>query len=139
MTGKQWNNRSNRRDHDAGGDKYFAILAILLSETEADEFTECILTESDCLMSMVSFVEASIIAELNGRDGSIRQLDARLRKVGITIEPVREDQALVSCEPGLFRLRQSTPCGSEFRKLFFLRVGKEQEGVVAIQGRPPED
>ncbi len=71
-----------------------AILAILLSEQEADEFTECLLEVGPCRISAVSFVEASIIAESRGGDGSVRQLDALMRKVGIAIEPVSEEQAL---------------------------------------------
>lgn len=71
-----------------------AILAILLSEKEADEFTECLLKAGDSRISAVSFVEASIIAESRGGDGSVRQLDALMRKVGIAIEPVSEEQAL---------------------------------------------
>lgn len=71
-----------------------AILAILLSEEEADDFTERVLRAGVCRISAVSFVEASIIAESRGGDGSIRQLDALLRKVGIAVEPVSEEQAL---------------------------------------------
>jgi ribonuclease VapC len=73
-----------------------AILAILLSEQEADEFTEYLLKEGHCRISAVSFVEASIIAESRGGDGSVRQLDALLRKVGIAIEPVTEEHALAA-------------------------------------------
>lgn len=71
-----------------------AILAILLSEKEADDFTERLLEVGPCRISAVSFVEASIIAESRGGDGSVRQLDALMRKVGIAIEPVSEEQAL---------------------------------------------
>lgn len=73
-----------------------AILAILLSEKEANEFTECLLKQEDCRMSAVSLVEASIIAESRGGDGSVRQLDALLRKIGIAIEPVTEEHALTA-------------------------------------------
>jgi ribonuclease VapC len=73
-----------------------AIIAVLLGEEEADDFTEQILKSDDCLMSAVSFVEASIIAESNGGDGGVRQLDAFLRTAGISIEPVSEEQALAA-------------------------------------------
>jgi ribonuclease VapC len=73
-----------------------AIIAILMSEEEADEFTERIVASGDCLLSAVSLVEASIIAESKGGDGSVRQLDALLRKVGISVEVVTEEQALAA-------------------------------------------
>lgn len=73
-----------------------AIIAVLLGGEEADDFTEQILKSDDCLMSAVSFVEASIIAESNGGDGGVRQLDAFLRTAGISIEPVSEEQALAA-------------------------------------------
>jgi len=73
-----------------------AIIAVLLGEEEADDFTEQILKSDDCLMSAVSFVEASIIAESNGGDGGVRQLDAFIRTAGISIEPVSEEQALAA-------------------------------------------
>jgi ribonuclease VapC len=73
-----------------------AIIAVLLGEEEADDFTEQMLKSDDCLMSAVSFVEASIIAESNGGDGGVRQLDAFLRTAGISIEPVSEEQALAA-------------------------------------------
>lgn len=73
-----------------------AVLAVLLDEGEAEEFTGLLLDSDVCLMSAVSFVEASIIAETNGGDGGVRQLDAFLRTAGISIEPVNEEQALAA-------------------------------------------
>ena len=73
-----------------------AILAILLSEKEADEFTQCLLKDDHCLISAVSFVEASVIAESKGGDGSVRQLDALLKKIGIVVELVTEEHAFAA-------------------------------------------
>jgi ribonuclease VapC len=73
-----------------------AVLAVLLDEGEAEEFTELMLKSDACVMSAVSFVEASIIAETNGGDGGVRQLDAFLRTAGIAIEPVSEEHALAA-------------------------------------------
>jgi ribonuclease VapC len=73
-----------------------AVLAILLSEPEADQFTEEILACESCAISAVSFVEASIIAESNSGDGSVRQVDALLRKTGITIDPVTEELTMTA-------------------------------------------
>ena len=73
-----------------------ALLAVLLEEPEASEFTALILASENPVISAVSFVEASILAESKGGDGSVRQLDAFLRTAGIAIEPVTEEQALAA-------------------------------------------
>ena len=73
-----------------------ALLAVLLEEPEAGKFTALILSSESPLISVVSFVEASILAESKGGDGSVRQLDAFLRTAGIVIEPVTEEQALAA-------------------------------------------
>jgi len=73
-----------------------ALLAILLGEPEADSFIQKILAAEECLVSAVSFVEVSIMTELSGGDGALRQLDALLRTGGIEVAPVDEDQALLA-------------------------------------------
>ena len=73
-----------------------ALLAVLLGEPEAGKFKALILSSENPLISVVSFVEASILAESKGGDGSVRQLDAFLRTAGIVIEPVTEEQALAA-------------------------------------------
>jgi ribonuclease VapC len=73
-----------------------ALLAVLLGEPEAGKFKALILSSENPLISVVSFVEASILAESKGGDGSVRQLDAFLRTAGIVIEPVTEEQALTA-------------------------------------------
>jgi ribonuclease VapC len=73
-----------------------ALLAILLDEKEADAFSDLLIKSDECLLSAVSFVEASIIAESKGGDGSVRQLDAFLRTAGISIEPMTEEHALAA-------------------------------------------
>lgn len=73
-----------------------AVLAVLLGEEEAEAFMELLLKSDECLMSAVSFVETSIVAESNGGDGGVRQLDAFLRTAEISIEPVSREQAFAA-------------------------------------------
>ncbi len=70
-----------------------ALMAILLGESEADDFADRILKDDECKISAVSFVEASIIAESSGGDGAVRQLDDFVRKAAIMVTPVSEEQA----------------------------------------------
>jgi ribonuclease VapC len=70
-----------------------AIIAILRNEPERRSFTEAIEQTEQCLMSAVSFVEASIVMEArNGYEG-LRDLDLFLLKAGIAIEAVDAEQA----------------------------------------------
>jgi ribonuclease VapC len=73
-----------------------ALLAVLLDELEADDFIEKISRNDTCLVSAVSYVEVSIVAESNGGDGGLRQLDAFLFEAGISIEPVSQEQAFAA-------------------------------------------
>jgi len=61
-----------------------ALLAVLLDEKEADVFSE-VLAKGEWLVSAVSFVEASIIAESKGGG-----------KAEISIEPGTEEHALAA-------------------------------------------
>jgi ribonuclease VapC len=70
-----------------------AIMAILRDEPERRVFTNAIEQAEGCLMSAVSFVEASMVLEArNGYDG-LRDLDLFLLKAGIALEPVDVEQA----------------------------------------------
>jgi ribonuclease VapC len=70
-----------------------AIVAILRDEPERRSFTEAIEEADQCLMSTVSFVEASMVMEArNGYDG-LRDLDLFLLKAGIALESADMEQA----------------------------------------------
>jgi ribonuclease VapC len=73
-----------------------AIVAVLRDERERRSFTEAIENAEQCLMSAVSFVEASMLMEArNGYEG-LRDLDLFLLKAGIAIEAVDLEQAKVA-------------------------------------------
>ena len=73
-----------------------AVMAILRDERERRSFTEAIEDAEQCLMSAVSFVEASMVMEArNGYEG-LRDLDLFLLKAGISIEAVDLEQAKVA-------------------------------------------
>jgi ribonuclease VapC len=68
-------------------------MAVLLGESEADEFARLVAESDGCSISAVSFVEASIIAESNAGDGGLRRLDEFLRTAKVTIGAVDEECA----------------------------------------------
>ena len=73
-----------------------AVLAILGDEPESREFPLAMEKASRCLISAVSYVEASIVLGTRiGPDG-LRDLDLLLLKAGVRIEPVDEEQAKIA-------------------------------------------
>lgn len=111
-----------------------AVLSVLLGEEEADDFAELILNSDSCLMSAVSFVEASIIAESNGGDGGVRQLDAFLRTAGITIEPVSEEHALAAKQAYSDYGKGRHPAGLNFGDCFSYALAKVSGEPLLFRG-----
>ena len=112
-----------------------ALLAILLREPEADDFIERILTSDDCLISAVSFVEASIVAESSGGDGGIRQLDAFLRTAGISIEPVSPEQAMAARQAYSDFGKGRHPAGLNLGDCFSYALAKISGDPLLFKGR----
>ncbi len=70
-----------------------AVIAILQDEPERRAFNEAIEAAERRIMSVVSFVEASMVIETRqGADG-VRALDLFIAKAGIELAPVDKDQA----------------------------------------------
>jgi ribonuclease VapC len=111
-----------------------AVLAVLLGEGEADDFAESILKSDRCEMSAVSFVEASIVAESNGGDGGVRQLDAFLRTAGITIEPVSEEHALAARQAYSDYGKGRHPAGLNFGDCFSYALAKISGEPLLFKG-----
>ena len=73
-----------------------ALIAILQDEPERKAFNKAIEAAARCAMSVVSFVEASMIMEARfGADG-VRDLDLFIAKAQINLVAVDEDQALTA-------------------------------------------
>ena len=111
-----------------------AVLAVLLGEGAADDFAESILKSERCAMSAVSFVEASVVAESNGGDGGVRQLDAFLRTAGITIEPVSEEHALAARQAYSDYGKGRHPAGLNFGDCFSYALAKISGEPLLFKG-----
>lgn len=110
-----------------------ALIAVLLDEPEADDFTRKILSD-ECLISAVSFVEASIIAESNGGDGSVRHLDAFLQKAGISIEPVTEQCAYTARQAYYDYGKGRHSAGLNFGDCFSYALAKAKSEPLLFKG-----
>ena len=70
-----------------------ALLAILQDEPERARFAEAIESAGACSMSVVSFVECSIVLETRRGSDAVRDLDLLVAKASIALVPVDADQA----------------------------------------------
>ena len=72
-----------------------ALLAILFNESDAETYARAIAQADAPRISAASFVEAAIVIEAQTKNSS-SQLDAFMRRAGIAIEPVTEEQSHVA-------------------------------------------
>ncbi len=73
-----------------------AIIAILFNEDDAEIYAKAITRADSCRISAATFVETAIVVEAQTKGNGGRQLDAFIRRAGIAIEPVTEEQAHIA-------------------------------------------
>ena len=72
------------------------MLASLYQEEDALFYAEAIASAETCRMSAANFLEAAINIDVRGDAEASRQLDAFVRRAGITIAPVTLEQAQIA-------------------------------------------
>ena len=72
-----------------------ALLAILFNESDAETYARAIAQADAPRISAANFVEAAIVIEAQTKNSS-SQLDAFMRRAGLAIEPITEEQAHVA-------------------------------------------
>jgi ribonuclease VapC len=70
-----------------------AIVAILFGEPDAAIYAKAIADADVRRMSAATFVEAAVVVEASTKAGGTQQFDAFVRRAGVSIEPVTEEQA----------------------------------------------
>lgn len=73
-----------------------AILAILFEEGDAELYARALTQADSCRVSAATFVEAAVVVDAQTKDEGSRQFDAFIRRAGIAIEPVTEEQAHIA-------------------------------------------
>ena len=73
-----------------------ALLAILLGEPEAEDFSRSIARDPKRLVSALSALEAAIVIHARKGPGGVRELDLLLHSAGATIVSFDADQALLA-------------------------------------------
>jgi ribonuclease VapC len=112
-----------------------AILAILFNEDDAQVYAEAISRADSCRVSAATFVEAAIVVESQTKNNGSRQLDAFIRRAGITIEPVTEDQAHIARQAFTNFGKGQHPAGLNYGDCFSYALSKATREPLLFKGK----
>ena len=112
-----------------------AVIAILFREREAERFDEAIVESTRCRMSVVSYLEATIVVE--GRSGAAagHELNAYLSEAGIELEPVTVDQAQAACRAWRRFGKGNHPAGLNFGDCFSYALAEPTREPLLFKGQ----
>jgi ribonuclease VapC len=112
-----------------------AIVAILFNEDDAQIYAEAISRADSCRVSAATFVEAAIVVESQTKNNGSRQLDAFIRRAGITIEPVTEEQAHIARQAFTDFGKGRHPAGLNYGDCFSYALSKAMREPLLFKGK----
>jgi ribonuclease VapC len=112
-----------------------AIVAILFNEDDAQLYAEAISRADSCRVSAATFVETAIVVESQTKNNGSRQLDAFIRRAGITIEPVTEDQAHIARQAFTDFGKGRHPAGLNYGDCFSYALSKATREPLLFKGK----
>jgi ribonuclease VapC len=112
-----------------------AIVAILFNEDDAQIYAEAISRADSCHVSAATFVEAAIVVESQTKNNGSRQLDAFIRRAGITIEPVTEEQAHIARQAFTDFGKGRHPAGLNYGDCFSYALSKAMREPLLFKGK----
>jgi len=114
-----------------------ALMAILLDEGDAQQYAAALAKAGPCRLSAATFVEAAVVIEVHSKGGGGgRQLDALLRRAGISIEPVTAQQAQIARQAYLDfgKGRHPAPAGLNFGDCFAYALAQATGEALLFKG-----
>jgi ribonuclease VapC len=112
-----------------------AIVAILFNEDDAQIYAEAISRADSCRVSAATFVETAIVVESQTKNNGSRQLDALIRRAGITIEPVTEEQAHIARQAFTDFGKGRHPAGLNYGDCFSYALSKATREPLLFKGK----
>jgi ribonuclease VapC len=112
-----------------------AIVAILFDEDDAEIYAKAISEADSCRISAATFVETAIVVEAQTRNNGGRQLDAFIRRAGITIEPVTEEQAHIARQAFTDFGKGRHPAGLNYGDCFSYALSKATGEPLLFKGK----
>ena len=112
-----------------------AVVAILFNEDDAQIYAEAISRADSCRVSAATFVEAAIVVESQTKNNGSRQFDAFIRRAGITIEPVTEEQAHIARQAFTDFGKGRHPAGLNYGDCFSYALSKAMREPLLFKGK----
>jgi ribonuclease VapC len=112
-----------------------AIMAILFGEEDAQVYADAIAEADSCRVSAANFVETALVAEAQNKKDGGRQLDAFMRRAGISIEPVTEEQAHIARQAFIDFGKGRHSAGLNFGDCFSYALSKAMGEPLLFKGR----
>jgi ribonuclease VapC len=112
-----------------------AVVAILFGESDARIYAQAIARADPCRMSAATFVEVAIVVESQTKDRGSRELDAFLRRAGIIIEPVTEEQAHIARQAFTDYGKGRHPAGLNYGDCFSYALAKTTGEPLLFKGK----
>ncbi|MGO9512935.1 MAG: type II toxin-antitoxin system VapC family toxin [Steroidobacteraceae bacterium] len=112
-----------------------AIIAILFNEDDAEIYAKAITRADSCRISAATFVETAIVVEAQTKGNGGRQLDAFIRRAGIAIEPVTEEQAHIARQAFLDFGKGRHRAGLNYGDCFSYALSKATREPLLFKGK----
>jgi ribonuclease VapC len=112
-----------------------AIIAILFDEDDAKIYAQAITRADACRLSAATFVETAIVVEAQTKNNGSRQLDAFIRRAGIVIEPVTEEQAHIARQAFIDFGKGRHPAGLNYGDCFSYALSKTTREPLLFKGK----
>jgi ribonuclease VapC len=112
-----------------------AVVAILFAERDAEIYAEAIAQANSCKISAANFVEVSVVVEAQTKEAGSRQLDFFVRRAGIAIEPVTEEQAYIARQAYADFGKGRHTAGLNFGDCFAYALAKVTGEPLLFKGR----
>ena len=112
-----------------------AIVAILFNEADAEIYAKAIALADSCRISAATFVETAIVVEAQTKSSGGRQLDAFVRRAGIAIEPVTEEQAHIARQAFIDFGKGRHPAGLNYGDCFSYALAKATREPLLFKGK----
>lgn len=111
-----------------------AIIAILVNEPDAPVYAAAIADARSCRISAANYVETAVVIETLNPLAGARQFDTFMRRAGITVEPVTEEQALLARQAYADYGKGRHPAGLNFGDCFAYALAKAQREPLLFKG-----
>ncbi len=112
-----------------------AIIAILFNEDDAEIYAKAITRAESCRISAATFVEAAIVVETQTKSNGGRQLDAFIRRAGIAVESVTEEQAHIARQAFIDFGSGRHPAGLNYGDCFSYALSKATREPLLFKGK----